>query len=572
MNRFGLVGSVAFLAMVAALPASAQQKQAVPSPAVAAPAALVATTPAPATPTVAPRPTLILAISMDQFSGDLFTEYRQHFTGGLKRMADGAVFSAAFQGHAATETCPGHSTLLTGSFPGRTGIIANDWIDWSLPRKNKEIYCSEDASQAAPQGSDYYTSPNMLLMPTLGERMVEGDPRTRNVAVSGKDRGALMMGGKTVQQVYYWNGKTGFTTLPGRTPLPLLAGFNQTLGQSLAAPRGASALPAHCASRDHAVPVSADYSVGRWRFERKAGDARAFRASPDFDKATLDLATAIVDEMKLGQGPQTDMLSVSLSATDYVGHGFGTEGVEMCIQLSEVDARLKQFFDHLDAKGIHYAVVLSADHGGLDTPERARQQGMPDATRVRPTLNRKAITEAIAARTKLKLPENAVETASGEVYLNPAITGKNRQKALAAALAYVKTDPQVAATFTHAELAAMPMPTGSPREWSLAERARASFNTQRSGDFLIMLKPRITPIGTVRAGGSVATHGSPWDYDRRVALAFWYKGLAPFEQPQPVSTADIMPTLAALIGLPVDTSKIDGRCLDLDNGPGTTCK
>lgn len=567
------------MAMVVALPANAQQKQAAPAPAstttaapvVAAPVSAPAPSTAPSTP-VAPRPTLIVAISMDQFSGDLFNEYRQHFVGGLKRMADGAVFSSAFQGHSATETCPGHSTLLTGSFPGRTGIIANDWIDWSLTRKNKEIYCSEDASQPAPEGSDYYTSPNMLLMPTLGERMVAADPRTRNVAVSGKDRGALMMGGKTVQQVYYWNGKSGFTTLPGRTPLPLLAGFNQTLGQSLAAPRAASSLPAYCASRDHAVQVAADYSVGRWRFERKAGDARAFRASPDFDKATLALATAIVDDMKLGQGPQTDMLSVSLSATDYVGHGFGTEGVEMCIQLSEVDQQLDAFFKHLDAKNINYAVVLSADHGGLDTPERARQQGMPDATRVKPTVNGKAITDAIVARTKLKLPEQAVQIASGEVYLNPAITGKNRQKALDAALAYVKADPQVAATFTHAELAAMPMPTGSPREWSLAERARASFNAGRSGDFLMMLKPRITPIATVKPGGSVATHGSPWDYDRRVALAFWYKGLAPFEQPQPVNTADILPTLAALIALPVDISKIDGRCLDLDNGPGTTCK
>lgn len=547
------------LAIFAAQPATAQQTSAIAAP------------PAPASSPQTQPPKLIVAISMDQFSGDLFNEYRQHFVGGLKRMANGAVFSSAFQGHAATETCPGHSTLLTGSFPGRTGIIANDWIDWSIARDNKEVYCSEDPTQAAPEGASYYTSPMKLLMPTLGERMVAIDPRTRNVAVSGKDRGALMMGGKSVQQVYYWDGKGAFTTLPGRTPQPLLGTFNASLAQTLSTARPASPLPAHCASRDHAVPVAANYSVGTWRFERKAGDAKAFRASPDFDKATLDLATAMVDDMKLGQGPQTDMLSVSLSATDYVGHGFGTEGVEMCIQLAEVDARLQKFFNHLDAKGIDYAVVLSADHGGLDTPERARQQGMGDATRVKPTLNGKAITEAITTRTKLKLPEHAVEVASGEIYLNPAITGKKRKKALAAAIAHVKADPQVAAVFTHSELAAMPMPTGSPREWSLAERARASFNDARSGDFLMLLKPRITPIGTVKAGGSVATHGSAWDYDRRVALAFWRKGMPAFEQPQPVSTADILPTLAALINLPVNTAEIDGRCLDLNNGPGTTC-
>lgn len=553
------------MAILAFEPASAQQSAAQsPPPPTNAPVS---------GPQSVKPPKLILAISMDQFSGDLFNEYRQHFVGGLKRMANGAVFSSAFQGHAATETCPGHSTLLTGSFPGRTGIIANDWIDWSVTRDNKDVYCSEDPSQPTPEGADYYTSPMRLLMPTLGERMVAVDPRTRNVSVSGKDRGALMMGGKTVQQVYYWNGKGAFTTLPGRTPLPLLQTFNASLAQTLNADRPASPLPAYCASRDHAIPVADDYSVGTWRFDRKAGDTKRFRSSPDFDKATLDLATAVVDDMKLGQGPQTDMLSVSLSATDYVGHGFGTEGVEMCIQLSEVDASLQKFFDHLDAKGIDYAVVLTADHGGLDTPERARQQGMGDAARIKPTLSSKAFTEVLTSKAKLKnLPKNAVETSSGEVYLNPAITGKNRKKAVETLVAYAKADPQVAAVFTHSELAAMPMPTGSPREWSLAERARASFNAERSGDFLILKKPRITPIGTVKAGNSVATHGSPWDYDRRVALAFWRKGLAPFEQPQPVSTADILPTLGALINLPINLKEIDGRCLDLDNGPATTCR
>lgn len=523
----------------------------------------------PATPTKQPK--LIIAISMDQFSGDLWNEYRQHFTGGLKRMADGAVFSSAFQGHSGTETCPGHSTLLTGSFPGRTGIIANDWIDWTAPRDNKEVYCVEDAAKAAPEGSDYYVDPSKLLMPTLGELMVAHNSASRNVSVSGKDRAALMMGGKTVQQTYYWDGKGAFTTLPGRTPLPLLAGFNKKLAATLAMPRKASKLPAFCASRDRAIPITADYSVGQWRFDRPAGDAKKFRASPDFDATTLDLATLLVNDMKLGKGAAPDMLSISLSATDYVGHSFGTEGVEMCIQLMSVDQRLGQFFAMLDKQKIDYAVVLSADHGGLDTPERAREQGMPDAKRVEPTLSSKSIAAAVASATGMKLEKGDIETASGEIYLHPKYTGTDRTRILDAAIAYVKADEQVAAVFTHAELAATPMPTGGPREWSLIQRARASFNDGRSGDFVMLLKPRITPIANVGPGKAVATHGSAWDYDRRVAMAYWWKGISAFEQPQPVATADILPTMAALIGLPVDTSKIDGRCLDLDNGPGTTC-
>ena len=101
--------------------------------------------PPPAAPAQPPRPPrLIVAISVDQFSADLFAEYRQHFTGGLRRLSQGAVFPAGYQAHAATETCPGHSTILTGSRPARTGIIANNWFDLGAAREDKYIYCSED--------------------------------------------------------------------------------------------------------------------------------------------------------------------------------------------------------------------------------------------------------------------------------------------------------------------------------------------------------------------------------------------------------------------------------------------
>ena len=102
-------------------------------------AALIAATPA-----VAAPPKLVIAISVDQFSADLFDEYRPHFTGGLARLAGGALFRRAYQGHAATETCPGHSTILTGDRPARTGIIANMWVDQSISRADKTVYCAED--------------------------------------------------------------------------------------------------------------------------------------------------------------------------------------------------------------------------------------------------------------------------------------------------------------------------------------------------------------------------------------------------------------------------------------------
>ncbi|MEO7827232.1 MAG: alkaline phosphatase family protein, partial [Allosphingosinicella sp.] len=94
---------------------------------------------------------------------------------------------------------------------------------------------------------------------------------------------------------------------------------------------------------------------------------------------------------------------------------------------------------------------------------------------------------------------------------------------------------------------------------------------ERSGDFIVLLKPRVVPIADA-SRGYVATHGSPWDYDRRVPILFWRKGITPYEQALPVETVDILPTLAPFVGIAIRPGTIDGHCLDLDEGPGTTCR
>ncbi len=124
-----------------------------------------------------PKPKLIVAISVDQLSTDVFNEYRATFTGGLKRLTSGIVFPRGHQSHAATETCPGHSTILTGGRPSRTGIIANDWQNPALERKNKdgkptfEVYCAEKPGAVGSNAADQEISTNFLRVPTLGDRM-----------------------------------------------------------------------------------------------------------------------------------------------------------------------------------------------------------------------------------------------------------------------------------------------------------------------------------------------------------------------------------------------------------------
>ncbi|MGB5484452.1 MAG: alkaline phosphatase family protein [Parasphingorhabdus sp.] len=527
-----------------------------------------------------PAPKLVVAISVDQLSADLFSEYRSSFTGGLKRLASGVVFPSGYQSHAATETCPGHSTIMTGVHSGRAGIIANNWIDLSIKRDDKTVYCAEDERidgtsfgdiTAAMQG-DYVASAWHLLVPTLGERLKKISPKSRNVAVAGKDRSALMMGGKDVDDIYWWKGN-GFVTLEGRGTSSSMAALNQSIGEKIDKARPAYAVPAHCAARNAKIMHGDDQSVGDYAFQRPDGAARVYRGSPDFDGSVIAAATALLNQHRLGQGEATDILSIGLAATDYIGHSFGTAGLEMCIQMSALDQSLGEFFDILDGQNIDYVVMLTADHGGLDLPERMRLQGVPSAQRVDPDLNAKTIGATVAKQLKIAgdKPVLHADSPFGDYYVSLDLSEKQRAQVKDSAIALIAAHPQVEKVLDHDDISAIEVPSESPEEWTLAQRVRASFHPDRSGDFIVLLKKGITPIAST-ARGYVATHGSPWDYDRRVPILFWRSGIQHFEQPLSVMTVDIAPTLAALVGVDIPAYETDGKCLDIDGGPENSCE
>ena len=521
----------------------------------AAAAALLASAAAAQSP---PPPKLLVVISVDQLSADLFDEYRPQFTGGLARLASGALFRNGYQSHANTETCPGHSTILTGERPARTGIVGNSWIDQSASRPDKTIYCAEDPGAPGSSSKDYRVSAVNLRVPTLGELLKTRSPASRNFAVAGKDRAAVMMRAHRADPRWSGDGKSSPTDL-APAPLPArVAAVNAAVARQIAAPAEALRPGPFCAARARPIPVEGHAPVGSGAFGRRAGDADAFEASPEFDGAILAMAAGLVRELRLGQGSAPDVLSVGLSATDYVGHYYGTEGQEMCLQLQSLDWDLGDFLKFLDSTGVDYAVALTADHGGQDLPERLRLNGVADAQRVDPALAASAVGKRISA--KLGLSGRVLfGDVSGDMYVNRELGEADQARVLSEALRTYRAHPQVAAVFTKDELARTPVPTTSPDKWSLIERARASFDPQRSGDFVVILKEHVTPIGHVTK--SVATHGSPWDYDRRVPILFWSPGFRGRTIDTPVETVDIMPTLAAMIELPLAAGSVDGHCL-----------
>lgn len=521
--------------------------------------------------TPAGPPRLIVAVSIDQFSADTFAQYRQRYSGGFVRLMNGAVFPSGFQSHSATETCPGHSTLLTGVRPARNGIVANSWFEPDGPRGDKPIYCAEDPTDPESSARNPVVSARNLKVPTLGELMKSADPATRNVAVSAKDRAVMMMGGHKIDAAWWWKGGS-FVSHKGVAASPAVVRVNTATAATIKGGAPAMAIPSWCAPSDLPVQVGkASYGTGRFLLE--PGKEPQFRASPRMDSATIDLAIGLTDEMNLGKGTAPDVLSVSLSATDYVGHSTGTAGAEMCILQNQLDKDLGRLFAHLDAKGIDYMVVLSADHGGLDMPERMDQQAYPRAERVDTALLPEPLGKAVAAKTGIAVegPLVFADGPFGDVYLSRKLDAAQRGKAIGALVSILKAHPQVAAVFTGEELAKTPLPTGNPQDWGLKDRARAAYHPGRSGDVVFLLERAVTPIPDFLTNIYVATHGSAWDYDRRVPILFWRKGMRGFEQPQPVETIDIAPTLAAILGLRVTDGTFDGRCLDLDGSAGNTC-
>jgi predicted AlkP superfamily pyrophosphatase or phosphodiesterase len=509
-----------------------------------------------------PPPKLLVVISIDQFSANLFDEYRPQFTGGLARLATGTVFHNGYQSHANTETCPGHSTILTGDHPARTGIIGNSWIDPSIARADKTVYCAEDETAPGSSSTHYKVSPDHLMVPTLGDLMKARWPQSRNVAVSGKDRAAVMMSGHRADQRWYWDGKQFATDIAGAAVPRVVPMVNAAVAATLAQPRPALDAPPYCQGKARAIAVQGGGGpVGAGRFARAAGDATALRASPELDGDTLALAAGLVEEMQLGRRAQPDVLAVSLSATDYVGHEYGTEGEEMCLQLLELDREIGDFLGVLDSRGIDYAVALTADHGGKDIPERERLAGVADASRVDAALGSAAVGARLAAQLGIQGPGLVGGSNFGDMYIDKRLSPTDQKRFLDAAVADYRAQPQVEAVFTAAEIAATPLPTAPPDKWSLIERARASYYPGRSGDFFVILKKDVTPIADT-SHGYVATHGSPWDYDRRVPILFWRPGFRGATVEAAADTVDIMPTLAALIELPLAPGSVDGICLD----------
>jgi predicted AlkP superfamily pyrophosphatase or phosphodiesterase len=550
-------------------------------------------------------PRLIVVISVDGLSPMQIARVEDLFTGGLARLLEeGARFDAAYQDHAMTMTGPGHFVLMSGQFPGPAGIVANSWWEGELGRW---VYCVEDtlarlvgasAGDGAARAWDDGHRPHLESRQGVSYRNVGASsfsdwleaeyPESRVFSFSRKDRAAVMLGGRSADGVYWFDGKTGrFVTSTFYTDVP--HAFVETYNDRQR-PRDyrhqrwerliADPVVYEARARADSFPGEVDISsygtdgpTGGPMFDHWIADGHevsdeifydCIEAFPFVDEMTMELAHEAITAMELGRDDVPDLLCIGLSSLDAVSHATGVLSQESIDVVLRVDRLIGELLERLDRElGPRYVVALSSDHGMLPLPEYL-EQGHRDLVdgvsgrRVGPRAKRlrERLHEETAALCGGESPIAAVMLQGIWIdWATVRASGASADAVDHAVRRLLGAEPWIDRVFSRQELLA-----GGDTDDPIARRFQHATHPASSPDYTICVAP-----GTLtRETGT--THGSPHDYDAHVPLVVWGPGVVPGAYDDVVATVDLAPTLARLAGV-TNVPNIDGRALELAIDP-----
>jgi hypothetical protein len=510
------------------------------------------------TQTETPPPRLVLQITVDQLRGDLPRRMLDRFgAGGFRTLLDsGAVFEAAHYSHAITETAPGHATLFSGANPREHGIVSNEWFE--LDRG--VVYNTHDPEHALLGGLETSpgdgTSPRNLLSSTIGDELsLFTGGRAKVFAVSVKDRGAILPAGHRGKAFWYSSRTGGFVTsdhyydaYPGWVEAwnarGLADAYAERSWELVADPSS------YLAEDD--LPWERGYKhLGRTFPHPYAGEGgrdlrKALAYTPAGDELVLEFAKTLLEAEGLGSDEVPDLLAVSFSSTDYVGHFYGPSSRESEDNLLRLDRILAQLLAFVDERvGLdRTVVVLSADHGAPETAEQLKANGQGagwvDSAALLSACTG-ALRDAFGAGGEL-LRAHVVPY----LWLDHAriaeleLDAEEVAEVVARAALGVEG---IAEAVTRQQLLEGELPR-SP----VHDRVAAAFHAGRGGDVFLVTRPHWM-IGRGNPSAALSSlHGSPWTYDTYVPLVFLGGGIAPARVTRPVAPRDIAPTLAAILG------------------------
>ena len=531
-------------------------------------ATLLAATAAQAAP--APdKPKLVVVVVVDQLRRADLDRLAPHFTGGFKRLQGGGAILDGHYGQQNTYTGPGHAMILSGSYGYLNGIIQNKWFNRAANRSEGMLFDGDSKAigQGDPDPGDD-TSPKNFMGSTVGDELrAAAGGSAKAISLALKERGALLLGGRT-GTAYFFGEKTGEMTTSTYYMPEVPAWVKSFNGEGLVA-------KAFGSTWDRALPESADIyknaddapweadvaGLGRTFPHKLDGKEKApgpkfyeaFMTSPAGVDYTFAFARAAVEGEQLGGRGPTDLLAVSVSGTDYVGHTFGNLSQEYMDTLVRTDRALGTFFTYLDGKlGKNgWACVLTADHGAALPPEQAKKLGL-GGERTKKAQIKAAVTKALDDR--FGKGEWVVALEDPSIYLNRKLVEERKlDSALVEETAGegLLTLPGFIGYVTRSALVRGALPP------TMASRAIArSFFAPRAGDVIAVQAPFSFwgKYGEKDAGGS---HGSFYRYDTDVPVFFLGPWFTPGEHGV-IEMVDVAATVSQVLKL-TPPSACEGR-------------
>ena len=506
-------------------------------------------------------PKLILLVVIDQFRSDAIDRFKSRYLpaqksdgsiGGIRYLQScGAAFTAAEHDVLQAMTAPGHASIATGAWPYRHGIVVNKWFDHETGEK---AYCVGDPNGTliGVPGDVPGRSPANLFGPTLGDTLKNAGYGGRVVSIALKDRAAILMGGHRPDAAIWMHSDTfQWTTSSFYQSEDTLPDWVASQNAALEARRGEPLV-------FESGPVASGHSDDgnpTYRYDAKVGD-RTSLALPFGYEVTIDLAEAALTSGLFQGGAQTDLLMVSLSSYDYLGHEVGPNRREMEDMAAAADQALSRLLNLVDRHipgGLgDVSVVLTGDHGVAARPEYTRTHqlggGRLDSDKV------------LMARVEkgLKARFGALEGGAPwvrdmkylQVFLNPKATGPSREELEQATAELLRQEEGLLTVFTRTDILNHRPPAGR-----LGEQAMRSYVAGRSGDVVGVPLPYWIPQNTK------AHHWTGYSYDRMVPLIMAGWGIRHQRFAHTVKIVDIAPTLATLAGA-LHPALSEGRVLD----------
>jgi hypothetical protein len=498
------------------------------------------------------QPKLVLVMAVDGLPQEQVTRYAHQFgQGGFRRLLEqGAWFSNAHQAHGITVTAVGHAAILSGAYPYQHGIIGNNWVN---PATGGSMYCTEDTNYKyiGDEKTDPHdgTSPANLRVDTLGDQLrYATGQQSKVVTVSGKDRGAILLGGKTGTAYMYMEESGNFSSSTFYMKEHPQWVQKYQAGKPQERYYGVKWKPlladsAYAGDYGDAPSLQLSSESGK----TDAAYYKRLKESPFLDELTAEFAQAAIEGENLGRNPAgvPDLLGVSFSAHDLANHGYGPESKISHDHLMRLDRILSNFFTYIDKRiGMeNVLVVLTADHGFPNTPEFSGEVQKTGAQRV----DGKKLVDDLNAHlsSKFGLSKGLMAYSIPNLHLDYGqidAKGLKRDEVENAAARFILSQAGVADVFTRSQ-----MESGGVGGTRIATLMRRAWNRQISGDLMVVLKPHwIFGFPT----GKGTTHGAPYAYDTNVPLIVMGKPwVKPGHYGQYAEVVDIAPTLAYLLNV-----------------------